>query len=153
MRKIIIAALFSAITLMAMPNNELELLMTAKAAEKKAVVLATMHLNGEKKEKFGKLYDEYQQKLFKLKIENFELIGEYAKNYNNLTNEKADKLIKKWLKEREAQIELDKKYIKKFRKILDSSEVIRYFQIEHRLGLLEEVEKSSVIPLAQPTAK
>ena len=123
MKKIIIATIFSAMALFAMPNDEIELMVAAKAAQKKAVVLATMELKGEKKEKFGKLYDEYQEKLFKLKIKNFDLIGEYAQNYDNLTNDKADKLIKKWLKDRDEQIALDKKYIKKFRKILDSSEV------------------------------
>ena len=37
-----------------------ELMMIAKAVEKKAIVLATMELKGEKKEAFGKLYECYQ---------------------------------------------------------------------------------------------
>ena len=119
MKKIIIATIFSAMALFAMPNDEIELMVAAKAAQKKAVVLATMELKGEKKEKFGKLYDEYQEKLFKLKVKNFDLIGEYAQNYDNLTNDKADKLIKKWLKDRVGR-ELSRKDIKHYNRIINA---------------------------------
>jgi hypothetical protein len=151
MKKFIIATLISAVALFAMPNNELELVLAAKAAEKKAVVLATMQLQGDTKEKFGNLYDEYQVKLFEQKLKEFDLISQYAEHYANLTDAQADKLIDTWVSQKEDAMVLDKNYIAKFKKILSSADVIRYFQIEHRLGLVQEVEKASVIPLAQPT--
>ena len=59
-KKIIAGTVLSAMTLFALPNSELELVLIAKASEKKAVVLSNMGLNGDTKEKFGSLYDEYQ---------------------------------------------------------------------------------------------
>jgi len=53
--------------LFALPNNEVELVLISKATEKKAVILSNMNLEGETKENFGKLYDEYQLKILNLK--------------------------------------------------------------------------------------
>ena len=49
-KKIIAGTLISAVTLFALPNNELELVMISKATHKKAVVLSNMNLKDEVKE-------------------------------------------------------------------------------------------------------
>ena len=54
-KKIIAGTVLSAMTLFALPNNELELIIVSKAAEKKAIVLSNMGLNGETKQNFGNL--------------------------------------------------------------------------------------------------
>jgi len=149
-KKIIAGTLLSAMTLFALPNNELELVLIGKAVQKKAIILSNMGLQGETKEKFGKLYDEYQIKLMKHRMAELELIGDYAVNYNNMTDENANQIITKWATGEDAELVLKKDYIAKFKKIMPSAEVIRYFQIENRLQLLNEVQKSSMIPLAQP---
>jgi len=149
-KKTIAGLLFSSLTLFAMPNDEVDLVLMSKALEKKAVVLTTMDLKGDVKEKFGKLYDEYQQKLMKQNMDQIQLIESYAKGYLNLTDEKADKLIKQWITQEESKIVLTKEYMAKFKKIMPSSDVIRYFQIEHRLQTLRDAQISTIIPLAQP---
>jgi hypothetical protein len=150
-KKIIAATVISSVALFALPNNEIELALISKASEKKAIVLATMALDAEKKEKFGNLYDEYQEKLMKTRISELELIAEYAKNYNNMTDENANKLIKQWVSDQETKLTLQKSYMAEFKKILPSADVIRYFQIENRLELLRKIKTSSVIPLAIPS--
>ena len=149
-KKIIAGTLLSAMTLFALPNNELELVMIAKAAEKKVLILSNMGLQGDTKEKFGKLYDEYQIKLMKHRITELELIGNYAINYANMTDDNANKIIVQWATVEEAELVLKKDYVAKFKKVMSSADVIRYFQIENRLQLLREAQKASLIPLAQP---
>lgn len=149
-KKIIAGTLLSAMTLFALPNNELELVLIGKAAQKKALVLANMHLQGETKEKFGKLYDEYQMKLMKHRVAELGLIADYAVSYNNMTDENANQIITKWATGEDAELVLKKDYIAKFKKIMPSAEVIRYFQIENRLQLMNELQKANLIPLAQP---
>ena len=149
-KKIIAGTLLSAMTLFALPNNEIELLLVNKAVQKKAVVLASMGLQGEMKEKFGNLYDEYQGKLMKHRIAELELIKNYAMAYNDMTDENANKVIIEWVNVEEAEIVLKKDYVAKFKKVMPSAAVIRYFQIENRLQLLREAQTSSLIPLAQP---
>jgi len=146
-------SLITATTLFALPNNTMELAMIAKAAEKKAVVLANMGLSGEMKEKFGKLYDAYQGKLMEQRLNEMKLIANYAKDYLNMNDKNADELLSKWTTNQEAEIALKKEYIEKFKKVMPSAAVIRYFQIEHRLQMLRKLEISSKIPMAIPNLK
>ncbi len=149
-KKIIAGTILSAITLFALPNNELELVMISKAAQKKAIVLSNMHLSGETKKSFGKLYDAYQLELMKHRIAELSLIKDFAININNLTNKNSNKIITEWITVEEAEHVLKKNYIAKFKKIMPSADVIRYFQIENRIQLLREVQTSNAIPLAIP---
>jgi len=149
-KKLIAGLIATSVALFALPNNEVELLLVSKALQKKAVVLANMGLTGDTKEKFGKLYDEYQEKLMKQRVEELQLIQAYAKDYNNLTDKKADDLIKTWVASKDTGLTLQKNYMAKFKKIMPSSDVIRYFQIENRLQIAREAQISSIVPLAMP---
>jgi len=153
MKKIIAGTIISSMALFALPNNELELVMISKAAEKKADVLLNMELKDETKEKFGKLYDEYQLKLLKHRLTELSLIVEYSDNYTNMTDENSDKLITTWTTVEEAELALKKEYMEKFKKVIPSSKVIRYFQIENRFQLLREAKIASQIPLAPAAAQ
>jgi len=137
-KKIITGMLIGSMALFALPNNELELVMVAKAAEKKAIILSNMNLKDEIKENFGKLYDEYQLKLMKHRLNELKVIANYAKNYTNMTNENADKIITEWQTVEEGELKLKKEYVDKFKKVMASVDVIRYFQIENRIQILRE---------------
>ncbi len=150
--KIIAGTLISSMALFALPNSEVELTMISKATQKKALVLINMNLKDEVKENFGKLYDEYQLKLMKQRISELTLISNYAKNHKNMTNENSDKLITEWLAVEEAELALKKEYMEKFKKVMPSADVIRYFQIENRLQLVNEANRAKAIPLATPKA-
>jgi len=150
MKKTVLALLVTAMAAYALPNNELSLVLLSKAAQKKAVVLATMQLEGDTKAKFGKLYDEYQEALMSHRVNELEVITDYAQNIDNMNDENSNKLITKWITEEEASMVLKKDYIAKFKKILPSADVIRYFQIENRIQLINELERADLIPLAVP---
>lgn len=147
-KKILLGALISSVTLFALPNNELQLTMLAKAAEKKAVVLSSMNLKSEVKQQFGTLYDEYQNKLLEASLKKINLITNYTANYNQMTNETSDNIIIKSIAIDEAEITLKKEYILKFRKFLSSAEMLRYLQIENRFKLLREEKAVRMLPLA-----
>jgi len=151
-KKLLLSTIIGSGLLFALPNSEIELAMIAKAAQKKAVVLATMKLKGENKEKFGTLYDEYQQKLMKQSMNHARLIGTYIANYKQMTNETSDQLIIKWTELEEAELKLKKEYILKFRKFMPSAEVVRYFQIENRFKAIRRSKSFKMIPLATPPA-
>lgn len=153
MKKIVSGLLLSAMALFAMPNNELELVLMTKAMQKKTVVLATMQLQGDTKEKFGNLYDEYQVKLIANRLNKLEAIAQYAANYSNMTDANADALIVKWLTVEDEATVLQRDYMAKFKTIMPSADVIRYFQIENRIQLMNELKRASLVPLAEPVAK
>jgi hypothetical protein len=133
-----------------LPNNELQLGLLAQAAQKKLVVLANMHLQGDTKEKFGNLYDEYQKSMAQLRLKKLKVIEEYAKNYTKLDDAAAEKLLDDWIKIQKDALDLKAKYISAFKKILPASLVLRFYQIENRLDLLQEARVSAMLPLAIP---
>ena len=153
MKKIIAGLTLAAMTAFAMPNNEGELLLIAKMAEKKAVVLATMSLEGDKKAKFGKLYDEYQGKMAEIVAKKLDIIAEYAAHYQDLNDATASKLMQKWGGVQEEALKLQERYAKKFEKFLSPVEVLRYMQIENRFRVARELNVAQLVPLATPTAK
>jgi len=150
LKKTITGILLSAMALFALPNDEVELMMIAKAVEKKAIVLATMGLEGEKKEAFGKLYEMYQVRMMELQIDEVNLIVDYAEHYHDMTDTSADEIITKAISLESKTLKLKKHYIEKFKTFLTGAEVIRYFQIEKRYKLLKEAQVAEAIPLAIP---
>ena len=152
-KKMIAGTLISASVAFAgsiLPNNELQLGLLAQAAQKKMIVLANMHLKKDQKEKFGNLYDEYQKAMMDVRLAKLKLIQAYAKSYKDMTDEKADKLLDQWMKVQKDEIALKEKYIAKFKKILPSSLVMRFYQIDNRINLLREAKTAALIPLAIP---
>ncbi|WP_201353678.1 hypothetical protein [Hydrogenimonas urashimensis] len=149
MKKWITAFTIAAVTAFALPNDEVQLAMLSKMAQKKAIVLATMNLEGKKKEAFGTLYDEFQEKINDILAKRLNIIVEYAKNYKQLDDAKAQKLIDEWFKTEEDAIALKRAYVKKFKKIMSTAEVIRFLQVENRFEILRQAEISELVPLAQ----
>jgi hypothetical protein len=133
-----------------LPNSELQLGLLAQSARAKMIVLANMHLKGEQKEKFGNLYDEYKKALVEIRLKRLNIIKDYAKSYKDMNDKNADKILTDWIKTQKDEIALKEQYVEKFKKILPSSMVLRFYQIENRLNLLREANIVSAIPLAIP---
>jgi len=150
LKKLIAGLLVSAMALFALPNNELELVLIAKTVEKKVIVLSNMNLKDKTKEDFGKVYDAYQVEVMKLGVKKLQLIEEFASKYNDMTDKNADKILADWLSIDKASYELQATYMKKFSKVMPSSDVIRYFQIENRFQLENELKAASILPLSIP---
>jgi hypothetical protein len=153
MKKLLIAftiLAFSSVSVFAMPNNEVELMLISKMAQKKAIVLATMNLKGKEKEKFGKLYDEYQQKLGDVIAKQLKIITTYAENYESLTDQQANKLIEDWFAAKQEALKLQESFNNKFEKVLSPVQLIKFLQIENKFRIIREAEIANAVPLAKP---
>lgn len=84
-----------ALALMAQSNvEEVEIFQSLFGMEKKEVVDSFVQLNTENKDLFWSLYDQYEAErkgLGKLRIK---LLTSYADNYNTLTEDKVDEMVK-----------------------------------------------------------
>ncbi|NPA29974.1 MAG: hypothetical protein GXO33_07315 [Epsilonproteobacteria bacterium] len=149
MRKWILALSLAAVAALALPNDENQLVMIAKMAEKKAVVLASMGLQGEKREAFGKLYDEYQLKMASVLGEKLGIMMRYIKAQKDLDAQTAQKLLKEWFDVNAAALRLQEAYARKFGKFLSPAEVVRYLQIENRFRIMQEAELAELVPVAE----
>lgn len=133
-----------------LPNSVPELSIMAGIAEKKAIVLSNMNIQDAKQlEAFGKVYDEYQVKLFDLLIKRDEVIVFFAKNYETMTDAQAKEILAKWNKLRDAANQLRTDYTPKFEQVLPATLALRYFQLENKLSVIGEVRAAELIPLAK----
>jgi hypothetical protein len=80
----------------------------------------------------------------------FEVLKEYAANYNTITNEQADIYIKGRAAVEESILQLRLKYIPIFRKVLSGKTAALFTQIDWRLGLVMDLQLASQVPMIEP---
>ena len=130
-------------------SADIELLKTDLKAQKISLVKEGMELNKEEGEKFWPIYNDYQEeagKLFDIKVK---LIKDYADHYENMTDKKAEELLKKALDIDEKTAKLKRKYINKVKKVLPAVKVVRFYQLDNRISMLLQLQASSIIPLVK----
>src|ERR1700739_4380224 len=84
----------------------IDLLRKDVRQQKEEVMGSVMVLSAADAAKFWPIYGEYDKELTKLNDQRAENIKEYARTYNELTDEKADELIQKSLAYQKQRIEL-----------------------------------------------
>ena len=82
---------------------------------------------------FWELYDEYEMERKDLGKQRISLLEKYANNYENLSNEDIDSLIKSSMDLSEKTDKLINKYYKKIRNDVGSVPAAQFYQIEHYL--------------------
>ena len=153
-RILILSLIVAPMSLPAQTSDELklgrEIVETQKkmmVMQKKMVILQNMDMTSAEKSAFWPVYEAFQKDLNKMDKRTLKLIKDYARNYEQLTDEKAHQLISEFLDVEQARIELKKNYLKKFEKVLPKKKVARYYQIENKLEAKASLELSQEIPL------
>ena len=116
---------------------------------KKQVIAANVTLTDTEATKFWPVYEQYSAELKKIRDTKNALIKEYAEEYGSLTDEQADSLIRRWLDSDIAVLELGKKYLPIFRKVLPGKVTATFFQVEHRIDAMIDLQLTSQLPLMQ----
>jgi hypothetical protein len=78
------------------------------------------------------------------------LLKEYAKSYETGTEEQADSFIKRWLAFDQDNTQLRLKYIPEFEKVISHKKTAMFFQIDHRVTMMIELQLASQVPLIKP---
>ena len=77
------------------------------------------------------------------------LLTTYADNYPNMTDKVADKLLTEFVRIEQERARLKAHYLPKFKKVLPSKKVARFYQIENKLDTTILAELAQVVPLAR----
>ena len=84
---------------------------------------------------------------FKLTDRSIKLIENYADNYLAMTDEVADNMMDEYLAIEQDRVKIQKNYLPKFRKVLTSKQVTRYYQLENKILAVARFDLASQIPL------
>ena len=130
-------------------DDYIEIARDVLSAEKKVAVAEAMQLNDAEGSAFWELYNEYNLEANKVHNQRIALIKDFADNYDNLTDAKADELWIGVLSYQQQLLKLKKSYYKKFRKIISPGKAARYFQIENKIEALINASLAAEIPLIE----
>jgi hypothetical protein len=130
-------------------NDNIEMVRSMAALERRAVITKNLQLSGDESADFWPLYDEYEAEKKRINDRLVKVITDYAANYENLSDELAKSLIDDSLKVQGDLLKLKKKYLKKFRKVLAPKTVARFYQIENKLDAVSDLTMARGIPLVQ----
>ena len=116
--------------------------------EKAEIMGAMMALNPEDAAKFWPIYSDYDAQLSKLNDQRLANIKEYAKNYDNLTDDEADKLIQNAMAYQKQRQELLGQTYEKVKQALGGVAAARFAMVEHQLLAIIDLEIISSLPIA-----
>jgi hypothetical protein len=128
-------------------NDEFELTRSIIQTQRQAIVTAAMQLTGEESQTFWPLYHEYREAMRKVDDRSVTLINGYAESFDTMTDEIAQTMLKELMSIRQAELDVTRKYLKRFQKILPANKVARFFQLENKLDSVIDFELASEIPL------
>ena len=130
-------------------KNTMDSVRDALKAQKRAFIAVNMQLTDAEDAKFWPVYDSYQKDMETMNQKIGDLILDYAKNYETLTDPKADKLLKKNLSLENEILQLKKTYLPKFKAVLPAKKVARYYQLENKIQAVGRYDLAEKIPLVK----
>ena len=130
-------------------NDYLEIARDVLKTEKKAAIAEVMQLTESESQPFWDLYNEYQGKLYLVQNKRIAIIKDFAENYENLSDEKADELWTAYGTFEQGALNLKKGYYKKFKKILPAGKAARFFQAENKIETMINAQLALEIPLIE----
>lgn len=131
-------------------SDENQVLLSQIQTDKRAIVLKGLQLSDPESAAFIPIYDEYQAEQKKIADRTIATLDKFAANYDSMTEDAAEDILKDWLGIEDDRAELTRKYVKKLDRVLPAQKVLRFVQIENKLNTLVAMQAARVVPLAKP---
>jgi len=148
---VVMALLATATAVQAQDEGYIELLRSDIRTTKIAVITEVMQLEGEQSEAFWSVYKEYDHEMSKINDKRLAVIKDYAKNFENITDEKATELVNGSLAFLQARLDLQKKYFKEFQTALPAALAAKFIQLDRQIMLLIDLQIAANVPLIEPS--
>jgi hypothetical protein len=134
-------------------RDDIELTRSKVQSRRQEIVKEMMELTPQESEAFWPVYRDYQRDAATLGDQRVALIETYFANADKLTEEQADKLLEDAFKLRKSQLDLQKKYVGKYRKVLPAVKVARLYQIENVLDAIISANLQASMPMIGDTTQ
>lgn len=132
----------------AMNLKEYSELLRANVRQDKAEIMgAVMLLSADDAAKFWPIYAEYDAELTKVNDLRVANIEEYSRTYKDMTDEKADELIKNADQYQKMRGELLAKYYERVKQSLGAITAARFVQVEYQLLLIIDLQIAASLPI------
>jgi hypothetical protein len=140
--------LLSSFALNAQTNDDfIELLKSDIKTDRKAIIMESVNFTYAESKAFWLLYAKFEIELEKLSNKRIQNIKDYDVNYEKMSDEKADQIIKTAFDFQASHVKLNETYYKKFAKAISPTRAAKYAQIENQIQLIIDAEIASELPL------
>ena len=129
--------------------DDTQVLISQIQTDKRKVVLQTLALTDAQVRVFTPIYDEYQGEMKVLFERGAANLDKFAANFGSMTDDAAGAILKDALKIRDDRNALMRKYVKRFDKVLPTTKVLQWAQVENKLNTLLDMQAAVIIPIAQ----
>ena len=126
-----------------------ELLRSDVRSQKVAILTELMEFNEQEDAAFWPIYREYDTELSALNDQRVRLIADYAKNYETMTNEAADRIARGALDFEAKRSALKLKYFDKVKAALSAKRAAKFLQIENQMLMLIDLQVSASLPIVE----
>lgn len=128
-------------------DQQIDMMRKDIQSQKRQVIAANMKLTDKEAEQFWPIFDQYNGELIKINDKKYAAIKEFAKSYDTLADDQADKLTRDGLDVDQSVAQLRLKYIPIFRKVISGKKTALFMQLDRRLVMMIDLQISAAIPL------
>jgi hypothetical protein len=125
----------------------IDLLRRDVRQQKAEIMGAVLLLSVDDAEKFWSIYTEYDAELTKLNNQRVENIKDYARNYTQMTDQKADEVIQTSLDYQKQRSELFAKTYERVKQSVGAITAARFAQVENQLLMIIDLQIASSLPI------
>lgn len=118
-------------------------------AKREPVVKEIMNLSESDDAKFEPIYREYEGERAKLDEADAQFISDYTKDYQTMSDDEADKLMKKAFEVDEQRTHLRKKYYDRIKKDLSATTAAKFVEVDSQLQNISDLQATSKLPTNQ----
>ncbi len=146
---VVLVAVLMATPLWAQQDKLIELNRLALQRQRNELVNQFMELNLKEVGAFIPVYEAYRTEMGKIGDRTQRLIIDYAENQDNLSDQKALAMLDEAMKIEEAELELRRRYVEEFKKVIPPKKVVRFFQVDSKFDAIVNYNLAGSIPLVQ----
>jgi hypothetical protein len=128
-------------------DQDIKLMRQNVRAQKSKLMLSALQLDADQTKKFLPIYKSFEAELAKLNDLREATIREYAANYDNMTDTKADELVNQGVSYYKKRADLIATYYDKIRAALGTGTAARFAQVESMLDNIIDLQIQSSVPL------
>jgi ATP-dependent protease HslVU (ClpYQ) ATPase subunit len=127
-------------------KEDVDVLQSLYGKSKQELVRACMNLQEPQASAFERIYSDYESERKALGQKRMELIGDYAVNYQSLSDKKADELVKTSLANTISYEKMYLKYYGKAKKAIGAVNAAKFIQLESALQTAIKESVQNTIP-------
>jgi Spy/CpxP family protein refolding chaperone len=132
-------------------SSNMGILREKLEADKKLLIASNQNLTEAQAEGFWPIYADYQNEQDAIYRKLGMVIRDYANEYNagSLTDEKAGELLDAALKVDEAELALQRRYVKRLDGVIPMVKIVRYIQMERKIRAILRYDIAAQVPLVR----